>query len=128
VVPSPHMATAALGCSSRMSLNFLGRGLGEEVVDAGFGGNGRGRHRIVAGDHHGAVPSGAFREALPNAALEMSSNDEAEQLAVADHRQRGSALLPILRDGLDSRADADSSKAVARITPPGVPVSGKAST
>ena len=32
----------------------LGRGLGEEVVHAGLGGDGRGGERVVAGDHHGA--------------------------------------------------------------------------
>ncbi len=49
----------------------LGLRFGEEVVDAGFLGDRRGRERIVAGDHHGADPHGAEPvEALPHAALD----------------------------------------------------------
>ncbi len=36
----------------------LGRGLGEEVVDAGLVGDGRGGERVVAGDHHRADAHG----------------------------------------------------------------------
>ena len=32
----------------------LRRGFGQEIVDAGFGGDGGGGDRVVAGDHHGA--------------------------------------------------------------------------
>jgi hypothetical protein len=37
----------------------LGRGLGEEIVDAGFGGDGGGGERVVAGDHDGLDAHGA---------------------------------------------------------------------
>ena len=56
LVPSPRHAGPPAGrraCSplDQLELRFR-RGLGQEVVDAGFGGNGRRRQRIVAGDHH----------------------------------------------------------------------------
>ena len=39
----------------------FGRRLGDEIVDAGFGGNRRGGHRIVAGDHDGLDAHAAQR-------------------------------------------------------------------
>ncbi len=47
LVPSPHIATSLpFACSSRISFSFAsGRGLGEEVVDAGFGGDRGGGQR-----------------------------------------------------------------------------------
>ena len=49
----------------------LGRGLRQEIVHAGFDGDGRGGQRIVAGDHHRANAHGAqLREALLHAALD----------------------------------------------------------
>ena len=56
LVPSPVIATMCPPrCSRRMSAIFvLGRRLGQEVVDAGLGGDGRGGERVVAGDHDGA--------------------------------------------------------------------------
>ena len=56
LVPSPVIATslpAGLLAADQRHLVF-GRRLGEEVVDAGLGGDGRGGQRVVAGDHHGA--------------------------------------------------------------------------
>ena len=45
----------------------LGRRLGDEIVDAGFRGDRRRRHRIVAGDHHGLDAHAAQRgEAIPS--------------------------------------------------------------
>ena len=56
LVPSPVIATRRPPrCSSLMSVHLvLGRGLGEEVVDAGFLGDDRRGARVVAGDHHRA--------------------------------------------------------------------------
>ena len=56
LVPSPVMATS---CAARLVLADqlqlgLGRGLGQEVVHAGLGGDRGGGERVVAGDHHGA--------------------------------------------------------------------------
>ena len=49
----------------------LGRGLGHEIVHAGFGGDGGGGHRIVAGDHEGADAHFAeLGEAFLDAALD----------------------------------------------------------
>jgi hypothetical protein len=59
----------------------LGRGLRQEVVDAGFRRNRGGGHRIVAGDHHRADAHAAqLGEALADAALDdvLEVND-AEQ-------------------------------------------------
>jgi hypothetical protein len=56
LVPSPVIATRCPGgllLADAAELVF-GRGLGHEVVDAGLGGDGRGRQRVVAGDHHRA--------------------------------------------------------------------------
>ena len=86
LVPSPHMATSLpLACSSRMSCELrLRRRLGEEVVDAGLGGDGGGGHRVVAGDHHRADAHAAqLGEALADAALDdVLEVDDAEQPAV----------------------------------------------
>ena len=55
LVPSPVMATRwpfGLILADQLQLG-LGRGFGQKIVDAGLGGDGGGRQRIVAGDHHG---------------------------------------------------------------------------
>ena len=55
LVPSPVMATSrppVLVLADQGQL-LLGGGLGQEVIHAGFGGDGRGGQRIVAGDHDG---------------------------------------------------------------------------
>ena len=59
----------------------LGRRLGEEVVDAGLGGDGGRGHRVVAGDHHRADAHAAqLGEALADAALDdVLEVDDAEQ-------------------------------------------------
>ena len=74
---------------------LLGRGLGEEIVDAGFRRDRRGGHRIVAGDHDGADAHAAqLGEALADAALDdvLEVND-AEQPAVLGDRERRAARL-----------------------------------
>ena len=49
----------------------LGRGLGEEVVDAGLGGDRRSGERVVAGDHHRLDAHGSeLVEALAHAGLD----------------------------------------------------------
>ena len=72
-----------------------GRGLGEEVVDAGLRRDGRRRRRVVAGDHDGAdAHAPQLGEALADAALDdVLEMDDAEQLAIARHRQRRAAGL-----------------------------------
>ena len=97
LVPSPHMATSLpLACSSRISCELrLRRRLGEEVVDAGLGGDGGGGHRVVAGDHHRADAHAAqLGEALADAALDdVLEVDDAEQPAVLRHGERRAAGL-----------------------------------
>ena len=95
LVPSPHMATSLpLACSSRISCQLvLRRRLGEEIVDARFGGDGGGGQRIVAGDHDGADAHLAqLGEALADAALDdVLQMHEAEQVAIARNRERRAA-------------------------------------
>src|ERR1700753_1229245 len=72
LVPSPHMATSLpLACSSRISFR----------LSTGFGGAGASRHRVVAGDHHGAdAHATQLGKALADAALDdILKLDDAEQ-------------------------------------------------
>ena len=67
LVPSPVIATSRpprLVLADQLELR-LGRRLGEEVVDAGLGGDRRRGERVVAGDHHrlDAHRAGARRSA-----------------------------------------------------------------
>ena len=73
----------------------LRRRLGEEVVDAGLGGDGRRGHRVVAGDHDGADAHAAqLGEALADAALDdVLEVDDAEQPAVLGDGERRAARL-----------------------------------
>ena len=69
------------------------RCLREEIVDAGLGGNRRRRHRIVAGDHHGADAHGAqlgkaFLDPGLHHVLEI---DDAEQARAIGNSQRCAA-------------------------------------
>jgi hypothetical protein len=71
----------------------FGRGLGEEIIHAGFLGDGGGGQRVVAGDHHRLDAHGAEAlEAIGQAAL-----DDVLQI---DHAQR------LLRGGDDQRRAA----------------------
>ena len=96
LVPSPVIATSLpFACSSRMSAQLrLGRGLGQEVVDAGLGGDRRRGERVVAGDHHRADAHRAeAREALLDAALDhVLEVDDAEHARAV--RRRPAACRP----------------------------------
>ena len=82
------------------------RGLGDEVVHARFGGDGGGRLRVVAGDHHGADAHLAqMRKALLDAALDhVLELDHAQDLAAFGHDEGSGAgtrdLIHGLADGL----------------------------
>ena len=66
----------------------LGRGLGQVVVDARLGRDGRGRQRVVAGDHHGADAGCAhLLEARADAVLDdVLELDDAEHAGVRRRR------------------------------------------
>ena len=89
-----HQLALRLLVADQLQLR-LRRGLREEVVHAGFGGDRSGGQRVVAGDHHGADAHPAqLVEALADAALDdVLQVDDAEQLAVFGHRQRRAAGL-----------------------------------
>ena len=96
LVPSPTIATSRPpACSARMRASLSsGRGLGDVVVDAGFGGDRGGGERVVAGDHHRAHAHRAQPgEALLDAVLDhVRQLDHAEHvLAFGDHQRRGAA-------------------------------------
>jgi hypothetical protein len=109
MLPASRAATAAhrdelavrLLLADQRELVLRG-GLGEEVVDAGFGGDRRRGHRVVAGDHHRADAHLAqLGEALADAALhDVLEVDDAEQATVPGHGERRAAGLgDLLRDG-----------------------------
>ena len=82
----------------------LRRGLREKIVDAGFRGNRRRGHRIVAGDHDGAdAHAPELGKALADAAFDdVLELDDAEQLAVLGHGKRRSAGLGnLVGNGVD---------------------------
>ena len=89
-----HKPAAGLLLADQAQLG-LGRGLGQEVVDARFRRDGRGGLRIVAGNHHGADAHAAqFGETLADAALHhVLQIDDSQHLAVARHCERRAALL-----------------------------------
>jgi len=74
LVPFAAMAPASLGLLVANELQLVLRSrLRKEVIDAGFGGNRGCRHRIVAGDHHGADAHAAqFGKTLADAPFTMS--------------------------------------------------------
>ena len=91
-----HGDQLALGLFRTDQLQLVfGRSFGKEIVDAGFGRNRCRCHRIVAGDHHRADAHAAqFGEAFADAALDdVLQVDDAEQAAVARHRERCAAHL-----------------------------------
>jgi hypothetical protein len=71
----------------------LGRGLGQEIVHAGFGRDGGGGQRVIAGDHDGADAHVAqLLEALAHAALDdILQVHHAEGAVAIGHHQRGAA-------------------------------------
>ena len=97
LVPSPHIATSLpCACSSRISLSLAsGVAWARKSSTPGFGGDGRGGQRVVAGDHHGADAHPAqLGEALADAALDdVLEVDDAEQLAVL-RRPRAACRRP----------------------------------
>src|SRR5207344_313760 len=83
---------------------LLRRRLSEEIVDAGFGGDGRRGDRIVAGDHHGAdAHAPEFGKPLADAAFDdVLEMDHTEQLTVLRHGERRTTGLG---DGLGDCVD-----------------------
>ena len=72
----------------------LGRGLGDEVVDAGLLGDRLGRQRVVAGDHHDAQahlaePGEPLADARLEDVLELDHADE--PVVLGDGQRRGAA-------------------------------------
>ena len=60
-----HQPAAGLVFADQLQLGF-GRGLGQEIVDARFGGDGGGGQRIVARDHDGLdAHRAAIRQSAP---------------------------------------------------------------
>ena len=99
----------------------LRRRLREEIVDAGLGGDRRRRHRIVAGDHHGADAHAAqLGEALADAALDdVLEVDDAEQAAVlGDGERRAAGLGDLVRDRLDLAGELGNAGCSARTALP----------
>ena len=88
-------AAARLVLADELELR-LGRRLGEEVVDARLGGDGRGGERVVAGDHHrlDAHPA-QLGEALLDAALDdvLELDDAERRLRALGDDERRAALL-----------------------------------
>ena len=101
LVPSPVIATSRpcrLVLANQFELGFR-RGLGEEIIDAGLGGDRRGGERVVAGDHHRLDAHAAqLAEALLDAALDdVLELDDAEHAgAVAHHQRRAAAAGHVL--------------------------------
>ena len=104
LVPSPVMATR---CPRRLlgpqkTQLVFGRGLGEEVIDPGLGGNCRCRQRIISGDHDGLDAHRAeFLEPLGQAALDdvLEINDAQHFIAGGNHERRAAGLAHAL-DGI----------------------------
>ncbi len=107
-VPSPVIATRwPSACSLRMKAIFvLGRGLGDEVVDARLPGDRRRRAWVVAGDHHrpDAHPAElgeALDEPLLDRVLEL---DHAEHATVDSGWPAGSPPRSAITVGRGQRA------------------------
>ena len=98
----------------------LGRGLGEEVVDAGLVGDRRRGERVVAGDHHRADAHRAqLVEALAHARLDdVLEVDDAERAAVLGDDERGAARG---RDAVDDRVRAPAGPSRRAPRPSGGP-------
>ena len=81
---------AGLLLADQLELGF-GRGLGQEVIDARFGGDRRGGERVVAGDHHrldAHLPQ--FGKALLDATFDdvLEVNDAQRLVAFGDDQRR----------------------------------------
>ena len=94
-----HQPPCALVLADQLELG-LRRGFGEEVVDAGLGGDRRGGERVVAGDHDGLDAHAAqLGEALLDAALDdvLELDDAEHARVVADDQRRAAAARDVLR-------------------------------
>ena len=100
LVPSPVIATRRPPSCSRLDQGHLvlGRGLGEEVVDAGLVGDRPRGERVVAGDHHGADAHAAHL-------LEPLAHPLLDDVLEVDHAQRP-GRLPVDALGDDQRRAA----------------------
>ena len=97
-----HGDQAAAGLLSLDEVEFvLRRGLREEVVHAGFGGNGGGGERVVAGDHDGADAHVAqLRDAFLHAALDdvFEVHDAERAIAIGDDQRSAADARDAVRD------------------------------
>ncbi len=95
----------------------LGRCLGDEIVNAGFRGNRRRRHRIVAGDHHGLDAHAAHGgEALLHVRLHhVFQVDDAEH-AAAFHKteRRPTGTRDLVNRGAECRRLGDVAAGLLR--------------
>ena len=115
-----HRDELALGLLLADQLELvLGRRLGEEIVDPGFGGDRRRGQRVVAGDHDRAdahLPQ--LGEALADAALDdVLEVDDAEQPVVLGDGERRAALSgdPLGDDGHLAHRVGDRRRAQRRL-------------
>src|ERR1700759_766833 len=70
MLPASRAACVPVFMADQLQFVF-GRRLREEIVDAGFGGDSGGRHRVIARDHHGTDAHAAqLGKALADAALD----------------------------------------------------------
>ena len=88
----------------------LGRGLGEEVVDAGLLGDGPGGQRVVAGDHHGADAHPAhlvepLAHALLDDVLEVDHARASRAAPPLTHSATTSGVPPAVEIAVDDAAD-----------------------
>ena len=105
-----HGDQVALGLFLADALEFvLRRGLGDEIIHARFGGDGRGGQRIVAGDHHGADPHLAqLRKAFLDAAFDHVL--EMDRRRALRFLRRPPAVCRRARDLIDGLADCAAGK------------------
>jgi hypothetical protein len=99
-----NAATLNSEATNELELRLRSR-LGEEVVDARLGGDGRCRQRIVARDHDGFDAHAAeLSEPLLDAAFDdVLELDDAEHGRAVGHDERRRALLrDVVHDGADS--------------------------
>ena len=98
-----HQPSLSLRISDQFELG-LGSSLGEEVVDARLGGDGRRRQRVVTGDHDGPDPhTTQLPEALPDASLDdvLELDGPEDSGAIGDDERRRA----LLGDPVDDAAE-----------------------
>ena len=111
-----HRAADLLALDQRHLV--FGRGLGEEVVDAGLGRDRRRGARVVAGDHDRADAHRAHLvEALAHALLhDVLEVDDAEDAACRSATTSG--VPPLRRDAVDDRLELVGDGAALLLDPP----------